>query len=110
MTLATDVVHQALKELHGLITADDPSPSKAGPALPAQQILLAATLAYFKGKIVSPGSRAGFYQLLAEFLHLLAGSLGTAVDVLRIGLQHFPDEVSSFISRHGLLIKTNTLT
>ena len=91
-----EVVQQALSELHKLLTAGSQDTTKTASSFPASKILLGMTVAFFQGRIASPASRANFYQLLAEFLHLLSGNMVRAVDVLRLGLKRFSKEVSPF--------------
>lgn len=75
-------------------------PDKAGYVFPASQIMLGATVAFFQGKFAAPDGRASFYKLLSQYLHQMSGHLVSAVDVLRVGLQGFPSEVSPSIPVH----------
>ena len=93
-----DVMQQGLIELHKLLSAAIQESGKTASAFPASKILLGATVAFFQGKITSPNGRAAFYQLLAEFLHLLSGNLVSAVDALRFGLKSFANEVRLLIT------------
>lgn len=81
------ITHRALLELHRLISA------ASAPADSQGKTLVRLITAFHNRRITSAASRAAFFGLVAEFLHLLSGSMVSAVDVLRVGVRTFQREV-----------------